>query len=210
MMSLKRAFRISVCLLCVGLLGCVFALAQSQQKQQAKQQQQDKTQPDRTITATPEGDHPVKGVGQSDKKFIQQAAQGDMAEVELGQLAQQKSSDAGVKGFGERMVKDHSQNDDQLKALAQSKDVSLPTRLTQKQRSEKAQLSQLSGTKFDQAYMTLMVSEHTKDVNKFKQEAQSAHDPAVKQFAQASVPVLQSHLQQAKQVDSQVKSNPKQ
>ena len=206
-----RMVRGTICgVICFCLFSVCLATAQQQQEAQGKKHQEDKTKPDRTITANPEGDHPVKGVGQADKKFIKEAAIGDMGEVELGQLAQQKAKDPDVKGFGERMVKDHSQNDDQLKNLAQTQDVSLPATLSQKLQSEKSQLSKLSGAKFDQAYMVFMVSEHTKDVNKFKKEAQDAHDPAVKQYAQASLPVLESHLKQAQQVEKKVRNNPQQ
>ena len=65
-------------------------------------------------------------------------------------------------------------------------------------------LSRLSGSQFDQAYMQLMVEEHTKDVNKFKEEAANAHDDTVKQFAAATLPVLESHLNQAQQIERQL------
>jgi putative membrane protein len=54
--------------------------------------------------------------------------------------------------------------------------------------------------------MTYMVPEHTKDVNEFKQEAANAQDPTLKQFAASTVPLLESHLKEAKQVDQQVKT----
>src|SRR5579872_2657875 len=62
----------------------------------------------------------------ADQKFIKEAAQGGMAEVELGQLAIQNASSEQVKKFGQRMVTDHSKANDQLKELAASKGVTLP------------------------------------------------------------------------------------
>ena len=69
------------------------------------------------------------GVPTSDRQFMDKAAQGGMAEVELGQLAQQNAQSPDVKAFGKRMVDDHSKANDQLKQLASQKGVSLPTSL---------------------------------------------------------------------------------
>jgi len=62
----------------------------------------------------------------ADNAFVAKAAQGGMAEVELGNLATQKASDQKVKDFGQRMVDDHTKANDELKALATSKGTALP------------------------------------------------------------------------------------
>ncbi len=136
----------------------------------------------------------------SDRQFLDKAAQGGIAEVELGQLAQQKSQDPKVKAFGERMVTDHSKANDQLKSLAQSKGMTLPTQPNAKDKAEKDRLSKLSGEQFDKAYMNYMVKDHTKDVSEFRKESQSAKDSDVKSFASSTLPTLESHLQEAKQI----------
>jgi putative membrane protein len=155
----------------------------------------------------PQNPAAVKAPDETDKAFMKQAAIGDAAEIELGQMAQAKATDPKVKQFGERMVKDHSQADDQLKGIAQSQHVSLPTELDPPHKSAKAMLSKKAGAQFDEAYMRLMVQDHTKTVNKFKREAAASHDPTVKRFAQQSLPILESHLQEARQVQGQLKSS---
>lgn len=160
--------------------------------------------PDRTITAHPSANNPTKGVDETDQKFMKEAAIGDEAEIQLGQMAQQKGSSAAVKSFGQRMMKDHSDASDKLKNIAQSQHISLPVELDPEHKEAAARLSRLSGPQFDQAYMLLMVQEHTKDVNKFQQEAASAQDETVKQFATATLPVLQSHLNEAQQIQQQL------
>lgn len=172
----------------------------------AQEQPEYGKKPERTITANPDENHPVKGIDETDKNFLQQAAMGDEAEIQLGQLAQQKSENPAVKSFSERMIKDHSNNDDLVKNIAKSQHLSLPNALSPKYKDEADGLERLSGKQFDQAYMAYMVQEHTKDVNKFKQEADNAHDVTIKQFAQQSLPVLQSHLTEAQQVEQQVKN----
>lgn len=78
---------------------------------------------------------------QGDRTFMMHAAQGGVAEVQLGQLAQQNGSSDQVKQFGQRMVTDHGQANDQLKTLAASKQVNVPASLDPKDRQLQARLS---------------------------------------------------------------------
>ncbi len=126
----------------------------------------------------------------SDKKFIEKAAVGGMAEVQFGKLAADKASSDEVKKFGQKMVDDHSKADDQLKQVATSKGVTLPTSLDKSTQREMDKLSKLSGADFDREYMKTMVSDHKKDVSEFKSEASKAKDPDVKQFASSTLPTL--------------------
>lgn len=160
--------------------------------------------PDRTITAHPSANNPTKAVDETDKKFMEKAALGDEAEIQLGQMSQEKASSAAVKSFGQRMMKDHSNASDKLKSIAQSQHISLPVELDPAHKQAAARLSRLSGPQFDHAYMLLMVQEHTKAVNRFKQEAANAHDATIKQFAAATLPVLESHLNEAQQIQRQL------
>ena len=140
------------------------------------------------------------GVLTADRKFMDKAAQGGMAEVELGQLAQQNGQSADVKAFGKRMVDDHSKANDQLKQLAAQKGVALPTSLDAKDQATKDKLSKMNGAAFDKAYMQDMVSDHKKDVAEFKHECTAAHDPDLKNWANQTLPTLQSHLQEAQKI----------
>jgi putative membrane protein len=135
-----------------------------------------------------------------DKKFMTKAAAGGMAEVEMGQLAIQKAASDDVKKFGQRMVDDHSKANDQLKQLAGSKGVELPSKLDAQDQATKSRLSKLSGEQFDRAYMQDMVKDHTKDVLEFQHEIKVAKDPDVKNFAAQTLPTLQEHLSQAKTI----------
>ncbi len=139
----------------------------------------------------------------SDKTFVKKAAQGGMAEVQLGQLAIEKGSSDEVKKFGQRMVDDHSKANDQLKQLAASKGVELPTSLNSKDEATKNRLSKLSGNAFDRAYMQDMVKDHTQDVSDFKKASQTAKDPDVKSWASGTLPTLEDHLKAAKSVVSE-------
>jgi putative membrane protein len=89
----------------------------------------------------------------ADTKFMQEAATGGMAEVELGWLAADKASSPDVKQFGQRMVDDHSKANDELKSLASQKGVTLPASPDAAQKAMQVRLSKLSTAEFDRAYM---------------------------------------------------------
>ena len=133
-------------------------------------------------------------------KFVRQAAEGGLAEVELGKLATEKAASPQVKQFGQRMVDDHSKANDELKEIASSQGIQVPDKLSAKDEMTKERLSKLSGEQFDKAYMSDMVKDHTKDVADFQRESQSGKDPQVKEFASKTLPILQSHLKEAKQI----------
>lgn len=144
------------------------------------------------------------GVPTADRHFMDKAAQGGMAEVELGQLAEQNAQNPEVKSFAQRMVTDHSKANDELKQVAAQEGVSLPTSLDAKDQATKARLEKLHGAAFDKAYMQDMVKDHKKDVAEFKHESQVARTPSLKNWAQQTTPTLESHLQEAEKVAPQV------
>jgi len=151
----------------------------------------------------------AKAPDAADKAFMKDAAIGNMAEIELGHMAEEKGANQDVKQFGTRMVNDHSSAGDLLKTIAQSQHVSLPVVLDPAHKNEKARLSKLTGNKFDKAYARTMVQNHTKTIDKFKHEAQFGHDAEVKKYAQETLPTLQSHLKAAKDMEQKVTGSKK-
>jgi putative membrane protein len=140
----------------------------------------------------------------TDAKFAQKAAQGGMAEVQLGQMAAQKGTNADVKAFGQQMVDDHTKANDDLKSVAAKENMTLPTDLSAKDQALQSKLQNLSGEQFDRAYMKAMVKDHEEDVKEFQKEANNGKDPQIKDFASRTLPILQGHLDKAKSVDSTV------
>jgi len=141
----------------------------------------------------------------ADHTFVMKAAEGGLAEVELGNLAKDKASDPDVKKFGQQMVDDHTKANDDLKSVASGKGITLPTEPNAKHKAEYDRLSKLSGAEFDKAYMRAMVADHQADVNEFRHESQSGADPDVKAFAAKTLPTLEHHLQMAETTDAKVK-----
>ena len=135
-----------------------------------------------------------------DATFYKKAAEGGIAEVEMGQLAQNKSSTQSVKDFGAMMMKDHSAANDKLKAIADGKGIKLPTSPSVMQKASKAKLEVLTGTTFDKSYIKGMVEDHQEDIKEFQKEASSGQDPDAKAFAAATLPTLKAHLKKIQEI----------
>ena len=141
-----------------------------------------------------------------DTMFATKAAQGGLAEVQLGQLAAQKATSADVKAFGQQMVDDHTKANDQLKSVAGQENMTLPTTLNAKDQALYSKLQNESGAKFDHDYVRAMVKDHEEDVKEFQKEANSGQDPQIKGFASQTLPVLQMHLQKIQSLQSSMGS----
>jgi putative membrane protein len=140
-----------------------------------------------------------------DSTFATKAAQGGMAEVQLGQLATQNASDPDVKSFGQRMIDDHTKANDQLKQIAARKGLTLPSNLDAKDRATYDRLSKLHGAEFDRAYIADMVRDHRADIAEFEKEAKGGSDADLKNFASSTLPTLRTHLDLAEKAEAKVK-----
>jgi len=140
-----------------------------------------------------------------DQEFLVEAASGGLMEVELGQLAKTNASSPKVKEFGARMVTDHTKANNELKTLAASKNITIPTTPGEKHQAHIDELKNKKGADFDKAYMSMMVDDHKEDVSKFDDEANKGNDAEIKAFAARTVPVLREHLQMATSVNDAVK-----
>jgi putative membrane protein len=146
----------------------------------------------------------TNGPSQADHDFVMEAAKGGMAEVELGKLAAEKAASSEVKQFGQKMANDHGKGNDELKSLAKSKNILLPTTLDPKERATKDRLSKLSGEEFDRAYMREMLKDHRTDIAEFQHESKSGHDADIKAWASKTLPTLQEHLKDAQSTNRMV------
>ncbi len=135
--------------------------------------------------------------------FMEDAAQGGMAEVELGKLAAQKAKDPEVKKFGQMMVDDHSKANKELMDLAKTKNFTPPAGLGSHQ-SVVDKLKGLSGADFDKAYVDDMVDDHETDVSAFEKQSASGSDPEVKAFAAKTLPTLKKHLEAIKAIQAKL------
>ena len=136
----------------------------------------------------------------SDQQFLRRAADDNLAEVEMARLALQKATSQQVKNFAQNMVKDQGKAKDQLEKIGSSKHVDLPKGLSSKNKATKDRLAKFSGKQFDNAYMAEMLKNNKEDVATFLRERDSAKDMDIKEFADKSLPTLESHLKQAENI----------
>jgi putative membrane protein len=196
--NVKRLWLCSVPALLTGA-----ALAQAppsgggQQPSMPNQQPPSSTMP--STGATPETAPTGQNFG--DQEFVSKALEGGIAEVQLGQLAEQKSQSNDVKQFGQKMVSDHLQMAEKwLKPVAKQMSVSEPKGPSRKDKKLIEKLQGLSGQQFDTEYIQAMVKDHQQDLKDFKNEANVAQDPNVKQIAQQGSTIIQQHLQLIEQI----------
>jgi putative membrane protein len=128
--------------------------------------------------------------------FITKAIQGNLAEVAMGQLAQQQGTSDDVKSFGQMLVTDHSAANQKATSVAGQLGVTPPSEPSKKQQADHDKLAKVSGAAFDRQFATMMVADHKKDIADYKKASKSKND-AVAGYATDSLPVLEKHLQTA-------------
>lgn len=133
-------------------------------------------------------------------KFAVKAANAGMTEVQLGKIAEEKSTSKGVKEFGAMMVKDHTKANDELKTLAAAKNITLPAAVSDEMQNHIADLNKKTGKDFDKDYVDMMVTDHKNVIDAFEDAAKNSKDSAFKKFAVKTLPTLYKHLGAAKAI----------
>jgi putative membrane protein len=133
------------------------------------------------------------------KHFLIVASIKNLQEVSAAQLAMQKAKRADVRSFGQMMMKDHSEAEQQLLALAKRRGIHLPPTATG---GIKPDLLLLNAKDFDSAYVHGMVAGHGNTVQMFENYATTGKDPAVRAWAQQMLPTLKMHLEHIKTIEN--------
>jgi putative membrane protein len=144
-------------------------------------------------------------VEEADAKFTTQAAVGGIAEVELGKMALEKSSNPQVKEFANMMVKDHGMANTELTAIAKQKNITLPSTVDDEHKKKMDDLSKKTGADFDKAYVSTMVSGHKSTLKLMEDESRDGKDADLKAFATKTAPIVQSHLVMINKINDSMK-----
>jgi putative membrane protein len=135
-----------------------------------------------------------------DRLFVHLAATGGMAEVQTAKLAQSRAQSDAVKGFAERMAKEHAKANSRLHGLAKKAAVPLPQDVDPDHKADRAELEQLSGRDFDIAYLRKQVVDHQKTAQILLWEMSQGQDAQLQHFAGETLPVVLEHLEHAQAV----------
>jgi len=131
------------------------------------------------------------------QQFISKAIQGNLAEVTLGKLAQEKGESEGVRSFGQMLATDHATANEKATVVAQAIGVQPPTEPSKAQKATYDRLAKLSGSAFDREFVRHMVVDHRKDIREFHAATTKQKDERVREFAQQTLPTLQKHMDTA-------------
>lgn len=140
--------------------------------------------------------HPP-GLSEQDQRFMRQAAQAGLFEIDKSELALERSDDPDVRAFAERMIADHSAQAEQLAALAGKLGVALPDTVSPEQAGLLENLRGVDDDQFDREFMKVQVAAHHQAIALFTAEAEQGRHPAVREFAANGLPVLSDHLRHA-------------
>jgi putative membrane protein len=142
------------------------------------------------------------GAAMSDQQFVDFAAQTDMVEANLGQLAESAASAQPVKDYAQMLVTDHTTDYNQLYKIAQQANLTVPNAIdAEHNKTMIAPFQKLKGAAFDHRYIQEMIIGHTKAIAVYKNEAADAQNPALKSYAEQTLPALQKHLDAAKALE---------
>ncbi len=150
------------------------------------------------LTAAAQKEHAAKGAPMTDQQFLNMAAQTDMLEANLGQLAANQAAAQGVKDYAQMLVTDHTSDYQQLTALASKAGLTVPTALDAAHNKMIAPFEKLKGAAFDSHYTHEMVAGHTEAIGVYTKESTDAQNADLKSYASATLPTLHKHLDAAK------------
>lgn len=146
-------------------------------------------------------EHAAKGASaapMTDQEFVDFAAQTDMMEAHLGQMAADRAATQAVKDYAQMLVTDHTNDYQELGEVAAKANLTVPKGLDAAHDRMIAPFEKLTGAAFDSRYAHEMIVGHTEAIAVYKKEAADAQNADLKTYATAALPTLQKHLDGAK------------
>ena len=135
--------------------------------------------------------------------FVTQAASGGLFEVQSSELALQSAQDTEIQEFANQMITDHTTNNQELMAIAQAENLSMPAELGSPHAEMMQALQSAEGEAFDSAYVQNQVVAHETAVTLYQTYAEGGDNEALMAYAEKSLPVLQQHLEHAQSLTGQ-------
>lgn len=189
-------------LICIMLLAGALACKNKQDSVRiAKEINKDKADTGSNVPMNKDAEAGTIAVEKRDADFSVEAANGGMIEIQLAALAKTKAMNYRVKNFAHMMLEDHNKINAELQRIATAKNIALPQALSAEAKKHIDRLNKKEKGEFDRAYMNMMVADHKDDVAEFERMARDGKDPALRDFAKETLPILKKHLDSARAID---------
>lgn len=143
-----------------------------------------------------------------EQSFLEKTAEGQQIEISLGQLAEQRAINARVKDLGQQLVENHKKGSQQVEQLAMKEGVQLSPGVSEGRKQKVNKISELSGHAFDRAYIDYILEDHETTVDEFQRHVKTTQNLDIKQWIASTLPDLQTHRENARQVKSTLQTNP--
>ena len=183
--------KLEICYVACVLLSGAVALGQTPKETP----EESGARPDTATQASRAADELEDATSSTDRKFLQEAAEGGLAEIAAGKLAQERGASEQVKEIGNALVEDHTQANQKLMEIAEGEGIDLPNEIGRKKQKALSKLEQASGEDFDRQFLRQQEKAHRQNIARFEQAAEQSENEAIKQFAADTLPTLQKHLQ---------------
>lgn len=144
-------------------------------------------------------------VDKMDAEFATKLANGGLAEVALGKLAESKTTNPQIKEFAVMMVTDHGKANEELMAIAKTKNISLPVAPDDEHQKKMTELSEKAGKDFDAAYVDAMVDGHKKTVDLLEDASKNCKDSELMALATKLLPTVKGHLAKIEAIKASMK-----
>jgi putative membrane protein len=125
--------------------------------------------------------------------FLKEAIEGNLFEIQAGELARTKGVSEGVRNFGAMLEKDHADARNKSIAAAKALGVKPPTEPSKTQQGVLEAMGRLDGDKFDEQFIKSMNEDHLRDVARYETQSKYGSDAAAK-YAADTLPTLREHL----------------
>ena len=134
------------------------------------------------------------------KEFMTKVANSGMAEIQMAKDAQQKATIDAVKSYAAMLERDHTAVNQQVKSLADQRNVALPVSISDDKQKMYNDIDKMTGKAFDKDYISMMIKAHGDGISLFEDTRSNASDIDVKNFADKTLPTLKMHLDSAKAI----------
>jgi putative membrane protein len=148
------------------------------------------------------------GLAAVDHNFVAQANLGAPFQIDSGRIAEKKATTAEMRDYAHLMVVTHIPVVDALNKILQQKNIKAPpnTLLNGAYHAMIASLKAEDGTALDRDYVEGQVQYQKGNAALFRNEIENGYDAELKQFARATLPKIEDHLQRALKLEKDERS----